>query len=317
MKQYAHSEKILRELSLKTKESKGRPPSTKQIWLGKEYDTIKQWVKLPDSKVNRYVQGIESVIASKYISARKLLSHVGRTRHMGTVYRPLNAFARGLEAWVYSKKSLDAQITISPPIIRDLELCIWGMNQANQHGVSFDHFIQSLNSPDITFHTDASLKVGIGAISDKGHYIQHRWDDFQLHQPNKKDIVWRELVAVYVTLHALQKEINNNVVHLYTDNMGVKWMLINMRSKLYRPDLQVLINEICKLCITTKCHLWMEYISTTDNVIADSLSRYKANPFKNETRYTHKINAASWLQKASNLTKNIKIKHKYLKFIDK
>ena len=307
----------MRELSLKTKESKGRPPNTTQIWLGKEYDTIKQWLKLPNSKVQKYIKAIETVITSNHITARKLLSHVGRTRHMGTIYRPLNAFARGLEAWVYSKKSLDAKISISPPIIRDLELCICGMKQANKHGVSFDHFIKPLTKPDIIFHTDASLKIGVGAVSNKGHYIQHKWTDFNLHLPTKKDIVWRELVAVYVTLHSLQKEIINKVVHLYTDNMGVKWMLINMRSKLYRPDLQILINEICKLCIVTRCHLWMEYISTTDNVLADALSRYKTSPFQQHPGcYTNKINAIHWLQKASDLTKDIKIKQKYLNFED-
>ena len=236
---------------------------------------------------------------------------------MGTIYRPLNSFARGLESWVYSKNSLDSKITISKPIIRDLKLCIWGMKQANQYGVSFDHFIKPLTKPDIVFHTDASLKIGIGAISNKGHYIQHTWTEFNLFQPNKKDIVWKELVAVYVTLHSLQKEIINKVVHVYTDNMGVKWMLINMRSKLYRPDLQILINEICKLCISTKCHLWMEYISTEDNVLADALSRCKRNPFRQHPNtYTNRIHAIDWLQKASDLTKSIKIKKKYLKFDD-
>ena len=41
------------------------------------------------------------------------------------------------------------------------------MKQANKYGVSFDHFIKPLTKPDIVFHTDASLKIGIGAISNK------------------------------------------------------------------------------------------------------------------------------------------------------
>ena len=123
-----------------------------QVWLGKEYDTVKQWLKLPDSKVQKHVKAIETVITSPHITARKLLSHVKRTRHIGTVYRPLNSFARDLKAWVYSKKSLDAKITISPPIICDLKLCMWGMQQANKYGVSFAHFIKPLTKPDTLVH---------------------------------------------------------------------------------------------------------------------------------------------------------------------
>ena len=75
------------------------------------------------------------------------------------------------------------------------------MQQANKHGVSFDHFIKPLTKPDVIFRADASLKIGVGGVSNKGHYIQHEWTHFEPSQPDKEDIIWRELVAVYPTLH--------------------------------------------------------------------------------------------------------------------
>ena len=40
--QFSHSEKVLRLLSLQTKEAKAKHPSQTQKWLGKIYDTKKQ-----------------------------------------------------------------------------------------------------------------------------------------------------------------------------------------------------------------------------------------------------------------------------------
>ena len=295
---------------------KGRPPSQTQVWLGKLYDTVKQWVKLEDSKVKKYVDAIQTVIAQKTITARELLTHVGRTRHMGTIYRPLNAFARGLEKWVYSQRHLDSSINITKPVINDLEFCIWAMQHANKYGTSFDYFIRSVKDPDVVIHTDASLKIGLGAITDDGRYIQHKWSDITLHDPKKKDIVWKELVAVFVILHKIQNELMNKVVHVFTDNEAVKWMLINMRSPLYRPDLQILINRICQILIKFKIHLWMEYINTKENIIADALSRYHAEPFATTTKTYSQIDATSFLQAASNLSREFKVKNKYLVFKD-
>ena len=79
IEQFEHSEAILRKLSLRTKESKAKPPSQVQQWLGKIYDTRNQWLKLPDEKVKKYVSDIESAIAKQSITKR----------YMGSIYRPL------------------------------------------------------------------------------------------------------------------------------------------------------------------------------------------------------------------------------------
>ena len=97
--QFNHSEEVLRKLSLQTKETKGKPPAQIQQWLGKVYDTIRQWLSLPKDKVDRYTADLEAVLNMKSIKQRDLLTHIGRTRHMASIYRPLAAFARNLEVW--------------------------------------------------------------------------------------------------------------------------------------------------------------------------------------------------------------------------
>ena len=314
--QFHHSESILKLLSLKTKESKAKPPAQTQKWLGKLYDTVRQWLSLPPDKVEQYVSDLQRVINMRSIKKRYLLSHIGRTRHMASIYRPLAAFARNLEVWAYKCNHLDHHIRITAPLRKDLKLCIWGMQRAAQYGISFDQFLKPMDIPDITIHTDASLLIGIGGISDKGHWFQNKWSDVTIHNSNMRDIVWRELVAIYVMIYSLRNECKNKVLHVYTDNEGCKYMLINMRCDLRRPDLQAIINEICKICIEYAIIPWFEHIPGKDNVIADALSRYKPNPFNSAAKYNKQINTTAALQYASDLCRDIAIKPKLLNMAD-
>ena len=322
--QYYHSETILKRLSLKTKFVKGRPPNQIQTWLGKEYNTILQWLKLPDDKYNKYIKQLIAVKKLQYISAKNLLSIIGKARHMGTIYRPLNAFARGLEKYVYTgtpKIDLTKQIHLSKALIRDLEFLMYAMEQANKFGVPFTYFVRPLNKPDIICYTDASLTVGIGGVASSGHYIQQKWSDINLINAHKKDIVWREMCAIFVLLYALREELKDafydKILHIYTDNEPCKWMLINMRAQLYRPDVQELINYICKLLIDYRIQFWIDHIPGKQNVIADALSRYINLPTGNSVnKCKHYIPTKHLLQWASRISEQWIVSDKYLKFVN-
>lgn len=90
--------------------------------------------------------------------------------------------------------------------------------------------------------------------------------------------------------------------------MACKYMLINMRSKLSRPDLQILINSICGACIEYHFNIWMDWISTKDNYTADNLSRNINNPFDKCDIIPNPYplsKAKYWLQEGANLCQDI------------
>ena len=314
--QFHHSEKILKKLSLQTKEAKSKPPAQVQQWLGKIYDTINQWIKLPEDKVNKYNQDLEALLKRQSVTQRELLSHIGRTRHMASIYRPLAAFARNLERWAYSVSSLPHHIRISRPLKNDLRLCMWAISRASQYGISFDQFLKPMDNPDITIFTDASLKIGLGGFSSDGHWYKNKWEDIVLHNDFNRDIVWRELVAIYAFLESIKLNLKNKTIHIYTDNEACKFMLINMRSKLSRPDLQSIINQICKIFIEFAINPWVEHISGKLNIIPDALSRDKPIPINLSSKCTIQIDARDAIQNASNICKNILIKNKFLEMFD-
>ena len=310
--QFSHSEKILKLLSLQTKRSKAKPPAQIQQWLGKIYDTRKQWISLPSEKIQKYISELKAVLSHKSITQQKLLSHIGRIRHMASIYRPLAAFARNLEVWAYSVKQLSHHIRISRPLKNDITLAIWGIKRAAEYGISFDQFLKPMDIPDIIFHTDASLNIGLGGYSNKGHWFKNNWNDIQLYHPDNRDIVWKELVAIFSFLHSLRHSLNKKVIHIYTDNEACKYMLINMRAKLSRPDLQIIINEICKICIQHEMILWVEHIPGKQNVIPDALSRNKSIPSDLVHKCTINFSATNSVQLAAELCRNIVINKKHL-----
>ena len=312
--QFSHSEKILQKLSLRTKEAKAKPPAQVQKWLGKIYDTRRQWLYLPSDKVQQYIAELKLVMSNQSITKRHLLSHIGRIRHMASIYKPLAAFARNLEIWAYSVKHLSHHIRMSSPLKEDIRLAIWAMKRAAEYGISFDQFLKPIDCPDIIIYTDAALNIGLGGYSNQGHWFKNNWKDINLYHDENRDIVWKELAAIFSFIHSLRHSLKGKVVHIYTDNEACKYMLIKMRAKLRRPDLQLLINELCKIFIEYEIISWIEHIPGKDNIIPDALSRNKDVPSDLRFKCTNRISTTSSIQLAADLCKNIVINRKHLSF---
>ena len=285
-------------------------------------DTVKQWVKLTEDKFKKYVSDIRAFLQKSHATQREFLKHIGRARHMGTIYKALNAFARGLERWAYSKRNLklDDLIHISEAVTRDFEFTIWAMKLAHEEGAPFTSFLKPMsrkNKSDVTILTDASLTIGVGGIASTGDYFQNKWTDINLSNPKSRDIQWRELCGVFMAIDVLQNKLERKWIHVFTDNEAVMWMLIKMRARLSRPDLQILINKICKILLKRHIELWIDHIPGEKNVCADALSRYFDDPLESAPfTVTNEICALESLKEASTLAAQTSVSMEVLVFKD-
>ena len=91
-------------------------------------------------------------------------------------------------------------------------------------------------------------------------------------------------------------------------------MLIKMRAKLRRPDLQLLINELCKIFIEYEIIPWIEHIPGKENIIPDALSRNTDISSNLRFKCTNRILATSSIQLAADLCKTIVINRKHPSF---
>ena len=304
--QWDHSEIVLQAMNLKCKVAKGKPPNQINVLLGKEYDLCRQWVRFSDEKLARYLAFFRFVSTCEWIPERVLLSVIGKARHFASIYKPLSAFARGLEAFIPYKNrpwSHRQQKLGRGPAIRNdarlksrIDLLIRSMIIANKVGVPFTYFTRlKQRRPDFRIVTDASMLIGAGGIASDGTYFQTKWSELDMHieQREERDIQWRELIAIYGSLLSLEQrhgdKLNDTLIEVFTDNIACKFMLINMTSLLARPDLQILINDICELCVRRRVHLWMEHIPGDDNKVADALSRFFENPLQYEQKHEYDV----------------------------
>ena len=87
-------------------------------------------------------------------------------------------------------------------------------------------------------------------------------------------------------------------------------MLINMRAKLNRPDLQLIINEICKICIQREMIPWVEGIPGKQKITPDALNRNKPIPDNLVPNCTILISATNSVQFAADSCRDIIINEK-------
>ena len=113
-------------------------------------------------------------------------------------------------------------------------------------------------------------------------------------------------------LHSLRHSLNEKVVHIYTDNKACKYMLINVRAKLSRPNLQVIINEMRKICTQHEIIPWAEHVPGKQNIIPDALCKNEPIPDNLVHTCIILISATNSVQLAAVSCRDVVINEKHL-----
>ena len=293
LRQWSHSEKIFSAMNLSCKVAKGKLPAQVNVFLGKEYDLRRQWVRLSDGKLAKYIHFYTYVLTLLYIPEKLLLSVIGKGRHVASIYRCLNAFARGIESFIPYAARHGRRLGKGPPIrssalLRSrLRLLMDCMLISNRVGAPFSHFTKpKCDTFDFVVICDASINVGLGGIISDGSFFQARWDslDLKIRRRAERDIQFRELLAIYGAIVSLSErygdKLLDNTIHVHTDNTACQFMCRSFSAKLARADLQILLNHICLICVRKRIHLHTSHIKGELNTIADALSRFYDNPLQ-------------------------------------
>ena len=88
-----------KKLGIPTKPSKCNPPSTVQIILGFEYNTMTQTVSIPKAKVDRINRDVEGMLNIKKVPQKQVLSLIGKLRWASVCIFGGSAFVRRMEKW--------------------------------------------------------------------------------------------------------------------------------------------------------------------------------------------------------------------------
>ena len=277
-KQFQLLKDTLEKVSLKLKEEKSNKPHWIGRLLGIIYDTLLEILKACPIKVGRYIKKLQAIKAKKTVQGEELYSAVGQVRHVGGIYRCINAFARGMEAIIFTKP-LAHYHNVNRRLREDIDLCIEGLISARDIGVPWKYILRPAMKGDIVIYGDAALTSGgIGGYMKVGpwerQYIMVPWSEMNMYHSQFRDIVWRELSVPFVWLALLKKyQIHDVSITIYSDNEGVVGMGIKRTSSLKRPECQTMLREMCRWEMRQRWHVWYKHVPGKLNDPSDALSR--------------------------------------------
>ena len=255
-------------------------PATTVTYLGIEIDSVEMEFRLPEGKLSKLMELLDLVLKRKRISKKELESLGGSLSHCAHVVRGGKVFCKGVYSLYKILVQSNRKFINIPDWVRS-DLLWWRKLCTTFNGRS--KLVKDQHpSPMIS---DASFK-GFGVffgsdwcagtwcnddhilLSSSCNHIVSKplYDDVKFDNINVLEF-WPVLVGVKRWAHILR----DKSVVVYTDNTQVMFMLLNGRSS--NVTCMRWIRELFWICAFHNIEIIPKYISTEENVVADTLSR--------------------------------------------
>lgn len=247
-------------------------PSTCVEVLGIVIDTVKQELRISEERLSAVLSELNTWKYKKSSTKRKLLSLIGKLVFVSTVVRCGRTFTRRLIQLSKTVNFLHHHVRINKAARMDIEW--WVEYLPTWNGVGYfpeSHWTSNL---EMNLWSDSS-DIGLGATFGTAWLLQdHRNNSDWRSRP----IVWRELYAVVLAAATWTEYMRGKKVMYYCDNSAVVHILTSGVSK--DTHLMELVRELFHIAADAGFEWSAKYISTSDNGIADALSRLEMNRFR-------------------------------------
>lgn len=130
---------------------------------------------------------------------------------------------------------------------------------------------------DMDLVTDAAGSTGYGAFF-QGQWSAEAWPDFWVEAGFTRNLVLLELFPVVLAVELWGERWRNLKIRLNCDNMGVV-QVINRLSASSPPVIRLLRHLVLR-CLQINVFLYAVHIPGVDNTLADSLSRFQWDRFR-------------------------------------
>ena len=243
------------------------PPSSVCECLGIIYDTDKNIMRFPQDKLEDLTAILATWIAKQTASEHELAVLCGKLLYAANVIHAGRLFLNRCLATKRRASRHRKPITLDQDFWADIRW--WQEAIALRNGISF-------LVPDQTLHVslDASTngfyggKPGIGAYNHLNHEFISTTVPSELEDLCIADL---ELLAHVVSVRIWGPTWKGAEITIHTDNMATYFLLTNGRS---RDDRRLRMSRSVASCeIDSQCRLISKWIPTSENTLADALSR--------------------------------------------
>ena len=263
--------------------------------LGFTFNLSLQTYKLIDKKAKKYLKYVWMLIKFyKKGTINKSQKIIGRLRHAGKAVQGGPAFVRGLEEQMHKFIALgypnNKFYTYNDESMHDLYFWAEALNKFN--GIPFDYLLKSKDKIDNFLFSDASANpnLGFGIWDTLGNWCAIKWNKTKLFKIVKKEKIHineLEFISFAIGFLALAEFYENKTICIKADNFtAVMWYIKKAPSfkNKFHKFISFLIRKMVLKCLDKRIYLWIEYIDTNNNKIADHLSRFKKKPFENKQK---------------------------------
>jgi hypothetical protein len=246
-------------------------PDTSMVFVGFEIDTIKEEVRLPVDKLVKCSQEIKEIVQKTKATLREIQSIVGLLNFACAVILPGRPFLRRLIDLTIGITAPHHRIRITKKVRDDLEMWLAFLTSHNGRCLFVDQ--HQLSVHDIALYTDASGKIGYGAIFGKD-WFQGLWKGWWTEQ----NITLLELYPIVIAVKVWGHKIQNKRLCIFTDNAALVSVLQRQTSK--EPLVMCLVRDLVLMCLRNNLVLTAKHVPGEHNAIADALSRFQMERFR-------------------------------------
>ncbi len=265
-------EDVCQKFGIPLSEEKAVGPSTSLTYLGLEIDTVRQLVLIPEVKLLAIREKVRSLLQASEITLRELQSVIGSLSFVSKAVPPGRAYLRRLIDLTCGIKKSWCKLKLSMGAKKDLEMWL----------LFLDHFNGSTIFPDqawsecanLQLFTDASGGIGFGGYF-RGKWFQGKWPSKKF---RRKSIAWMEFFPVLVAVVLWGPQLKGKRIIIRSDNKPVVSIINKQSSR--SPEIMKLVRFFILQCLKANVAFRAIHIDGRDNDIADALSRFQMERFR-------------------------------------
>lgn len=270
---YLNMKDVLGQAGIEENPEKACAPATSMIVLGILFDTETMTLRLTQEKSDELVEELLKWPGRTSCTLRQMQSLIGKLNFASGVVRSGRVYmARLINALRIKGKNSQSTLTLSTDNLNDVR---WWIEQIKlRKGVPMISKMVSRAwlAPGSVWSSDSSL-TGLGGWSQKTGMFFH----YKLEEPwTELDINSLECLSLMLCFHKWAEQCTNKRVLINCDNQTTVNVINSGAAK--NRFLQACLREIYHICAMQNAEIRVVWVKTTENSIADCLSRWDQHP---------------------------------------
>lgn len=264
---------LLKQIGIEESLEKACFPSEQMIVVGILFDTVTMKLSLTDEKMVEIIEELNKWENKTKCSLKQMQSLVGRLSFAaGVVCSGRVYMSRLINSLQKNVRDKTGQIQLTPENLNDVR---WWLEHIRlRNGIPMDSLMvnKKWEPPGSVWSSDSSA-TGLGGWSEQTAQFFHH----TLNQEDRdRDINSLECLALLLCLRKWSEQCRGKKVLVYCDNQTTV-AVVNLGATKSR-FLQACLREIHHICALNSAEIRIVWLKTSENTIADSLSRWDQHP---------------------------------------